>query len=386
MKSQRRHELEQNELAQWLGETIAKIKPYQNILIGLLVVVLIAGAAYAFWTRKSESRSQAAWTALFEAMASGDPFQYDDVIEQYPGTRAAECAAVMAGDAHLTYGCDQLFQNKATANQQLRRATEYYLQVLETTDDESLRERATFGLARALEAQGRDLEEARKRYREVVENWPDGPFALAAQHRLEQLERKETLAMYDRFAKFDPKPAFSDEPGVPGQKPPFDLESLPEESPLFSPDSPFSSSPASSSGSDSAAPIELPSLAPGEPDSGKAGEQPGAETGQGGSEAAGSQPEGEPAGAEGGENAGPQAPDNTPSGQAEQSEADNGTPAHSSPEGSGTAAAGAGLEESGTQSSSQQAGSSSAPAEPETAPAPEAAEQPARQQNQAQGS
>ncbi len=270
MKSQRRHELEQNELALWLGEVIQKIKPYQNLLLGLLVAVLLGMVAYALWNRQTGSRSAAAWAALFEAMESNDVFQYDHIIEQYPGTTAAEVAAALAGDYHLTAGCRLLFENKATANQELRSASEYYLQVLESSDESSLRERATFGLARALEAQARDLDEALARYREVVENWPDGAFAVAAQRRIEDLQRPETKAMYDRFAKFDPAPAFSDEPGVPGQRPPFDLDSLPEGSPLFTPSSPFGSPPEAAPERGTALPLEIPGppaepAGPGEP-------------------------------------------------------------------------------------------------------------------------
>lgn len=258
MKSQRRHELEQNELAQWLGEVIGKVKPYQNVLLGALIVLLLGALAYALWSRQTGSRSAAAWTALFEAMESNDVLGYDDIIEQYPGTTAADFAAALAGDYHLSEGCRLLFENKANANQELRKATEYYLQVLEASDESSLRERATFGLARALEAQARDLDEAVARYREVVENWPDGAFAVAAQRRLEDLQRVETKALYDRFAKFDPKPAFGDEPGVPGQKPPFELDSLPEGAPLFTPSSPFGSSPAEKPEGGAAPPGEIP--------------------------------------------------------------------------------------------------------------------------------
>lgn len=258
MKSQRRHELEQNELAQWLGEVIGKVKPYQNVLLGALIVLLLGTLAYALWSRQTGSRSAAAWTALFEAMESNDVLGYDDIIEQYPGTTAADFAAALAGDYHLSEGCRLLFENKANANQELRKATEYYLQVLEASDESSLRERATFGLARALEAQARDLDEAVARYREVVENWPDGAFAVAAQRRLEDLQRVETKALYDRFAKFDPKPAFGDEPGVPGQKPPFELDSLPEGAPLFTPSSPFGSSPAEKPEGGAAPPGEIP--------------------------------------------------------------------------------------------------------------------------------
>ena len=45
MKSERRHELQTNALADWIGEAIERIRPYQTTLLGvaLLVMLLIGG-------------------------------------------------------------------------------------------------------------------------------------------------------------------------------------------------------------------------------------------------------------------------------------------------------------------------------------------------------
>ena len=73
------------------------------------------------------------------------------------------------------------------------------------------------------------LDKAIQAYEEVVRKWPDGAYASTASRRLEDLNREETKAFYDKFAAFDPQPAPSGGPSVPGSPPSFDSESLPSE-------------------------------------------------------------------------------------------------------------------------------------------------------------
>jgi len=101
-----------------------------------------------------------------------------------------------------------------------------------------LHERATFGLARAYEAlagtrqsQG-ELDKAMESYEAVVAKWPNGAYGELAARRLEELQQEETKSLYDKFAQFEPKPASPDVPGLPGGRPPFSLDSLPEEGSL----------------------------------------------------------------------------------------------------------------------------------------------------------
>jgi predicted negative regulator of RcsB-dependent stress response len=236
MKSKRRHELEQNELADWLAATIAGIKPYQNLILGVVLVLVVAGAGYAWWARQSGTQNAEAWDQFYaafdSALHSGDVAKLATVTEQYPNTPAAHWAAVVAGDLHLADGCNKLFESKASGNNELRKAMQYYMTVLDQSRNSTLRERATYGLARAREALG-ELEAAGRLYQQVKQDWPDGAYAAAAANRLADLEKPATKAMYDRFAKFDPKPAFLDGPGTPGQRPPFQLEDLPEGGPLY---------------------------------------------------------------------------------------------------------------------------------------------------------
>jgi len=229
MKSERRHELEKNELADWLADWVARIKPYQNAVLLVLIVAAVLIAGYTWASRQSAASSAAGWARFYEVfnLSNPNPTDFDLLGEAYPDTTLAQWSKVIAADLHLNSGCDLRFVNQADANEELRKAAEGYEEVLRKADHPMLLERATFGLARALETQG-NLKEAITRYEEVVTSWPEGAYQAAAKRRAEDIGRSATKEWYDRFAKFDPKPAYSNEPGTPGKKLPFDLQSLEE--------------------------------------------------------------------------------------------------------------------------------------------------------------
>lgn len=247
MKSERRHELEKNDLAQRLAAAIERSKPYQNTMLAAVLLVLVVTVAYGWWVRYSAANMAGGWDEFYQALTAieGNEADFerglsdlDDLVGRYPDTHVAFWAGVVAGDMHLAAGCDQLFVNKSTANQELRQAVERYDEVLKSARNPMLRERATFGLARTTESLGVDLDKAAQLYREVAANWPNGAFAVEAKRRAEELGKPATKELYDKFAKFDPKPAFLDEPGIPGEKPAFDLKSLPD-GPVFGGSSPL---------------------------------------------------------------------------------------------------------------------------------------------------
>jgi len=235
MKGEERHRLETNALADWLGTTIEEIKPYRNAILACIVLVAVSTGVYVWHSRRSAEQSALAWDDLHQAMSTGEMVDtdamndsLDSIIKKYPGTLVADTAAVMIADQDLGVGCNELFINKGNANARLNNAVEHYLKVLKESDEPMLRQRATFGLARAREALG-DLEKAMESYSNVTKSWPRGAFAAMAHERLADLKKPSTKAFYDAFAKFTPKAPPSDGPGVPGKRPEFDLDSIPDE-------------------------------------------------------------------------------------------------------------------------------------------------------------
>ena len=225
MKSERRHELEQNELADWLGDSVATVKPYVNVILGAILAVLIAIVGGVWWMQQAQVKSNESWDAFHTALASGNPTELTDMSEDYPGTKAADWARVVVGDMYLSAGCNMLFTNRADANLELDKAVVFYQQVLDESQQGVLLDRATYGLARTREAMG-ELDKAKALYEKVTKTWADGPFAEVAADRLKQLEQPATVAFYEKFEKWDPKPAFTDQPGIRGAGPLFDDSSL----------------------------------------------------------------------------------------------------------------------------------------------------------------
>ena len=242
MKSERRHELQHNELADWLAKAAETIKPYQNMAMGAVALVLIVMVGYTLWSRESTAQTTQAWdemnAALNAVLQTGKLEPLSKVIEDYPSTNVAYTAQAVLADLHLGTGCDRLFKNKATGQQELTKAIELYDSVRQGSQTPALQERVTFGLARAKESKGdaESIKQAEQLYKDVVAKWPEGAYAVASQQRVKDLERPTTKHFYDKFRNFDPKPSFSAEPG---ERPPFDLNSVPDDGSAYLPETTY---------------------------------------------------------------------------------------------------------------------------------------------------
>ncbi|MGB9687665.1 hypothetical protein [Thermogutta sp.] len=210
MKRERRQELKENELAELIGRWLEKIAPYsQAILVGLLAVIVLY-VGWIVWANWARAVEQNAWNALYAALESGGPADLEAVAEQYPRTDAGHWARLLAADLHLRFGCQEMLSNKANAAQELRKAVDGYLAVRGGSGSPFFQQRVLWGLARAYEAlsgtrQGQgELESAIKIYQELVDRWPDGPYAELARRRIAFLSKPENRKFYDMFAAYEP--------------------------------------------------------------------------------------------------------------------------------------------------------------------------------------
>jgi tetratricopeptide (TPR) repeat protein len=213
MKTERRHELQENELANWLGDKLDVLRPYSKAILGVLVLAVVALLLVNFVRGRNERMSEAGWSAYFEAMTGRSPEAFEEVADTYPGTAAAGWAMQRAADLHLDEALQQLFQDREAAAQEIEDARELLQKILDTTDDPLLQQRATFGLAKCLEAQG-DFEEAKAKYEQVVSRWPNTTFAQLAQQRIEQIQQPATRQWYSWFAEQKPARSPLTDPGL----------------------------------------------------------------------------------------------------------------------------------------------------------------------------
>ena len=288
MRAEERHKIHRNELAEWLGEWNQRIKPYSNVIFIAVLALAVGTAAIAYWVRQSRAEQTLAWEGYYHAISTENTSELEAVAAQYSATEVGQYAALSAADMFLAKGCQELFLNKSLAGEDLRKAVEHYRLVQDECRQPMLLAQACYGLARAYEAlagtrqsQG-ELQKAVEAYREVVDRWPNGAYAEQAARRLEDLQRHETKAFYDRFAQFEPQPARPQLPDTPGGSLPFDLGSLSEDAPLPGPTGipkpDWTEEPESSpTEDDSSRPDETPPTGPETPETPSPPDQPGPE-------------------------------------------------------------------------------------------------------------
>ncbi len=221
MKTERRHELQTNVLADTLARWIERVRPYSRAGLALLVALVVLSAAWFYLENQNTRRTAEGWNEYFEAINTPDPRdRLSDISQQYAGTIVSEWARLSLADIQLEYGTNRLFVDKPVANKDLREAAEKFQSILIESRQPTLLERATYGLAQAHEAQGA-LAKARDEYRQIGKNWPDSPYVAVAEARAKDLDQQDTKSFYDWFARYEPPRPLSNEPGTPGVRPDF---------------------------------------------------------------------------------------------------------------------------------------------------------------------
>ena len=203
MRSERRHELEENDLADTAVTLVERLQPHLRT-IGLVAVAALV--ALGGWTLVSEQRAAGraeSWDACMAALSAGDPRRLDDVIRRYAGTPAAQWSQLLVADNALAEGSQLLYADRARAQERLRAAAGVYGAVLAEAPAGLVAERATFGLAKVRENLG-ELDEARRGYEALVAEYPSSAAREMADGRIAALSRESTRQWYDWFGSQKP--------------------------------------------------------------------------------------------------------------------------------------------------------------------------------------
>lgn len=206
MDGERRHELEDNDLAESTVAVVERLRPhFTTIALGIAA----AAVGLAAWTivssQQAASRSQS-WDACMMALSEGNAERLADVIRRYPGSAAAQWSQLMMADAAIGEGTQLLFIDRERARQRLESAVGTYSGLLAERPRGLIAERAVFGLAKARESLGQ-LEEARRGYETVVAEYPESAVRGIAENRIAALSRESTRQWYDWFDGWKPAPA-----------------------------------------------------------------------------------------------------------------------------------------------------------------------------------
>ncbi len=219
MKSERRHELQHNDLAEWAVRSYQSVLPYRISILGVVLLLIVGVVAWQIWHGHSESQAVEAWNAveipqaIFQyPMAQMNPVYvfpaYAGLMakqsEAYAGTPAGEWAQVLTADSCLFLGTNQVLSDKGAATNFLNNGTVCYEKTLAASVGPMAREQAMFGKARILESEGK-LPEATAAYQELNKEFPQGTYKAVADQRLEQLGKPETAEFYKAVAEYKPK-------------------------------------------------------------------------------------------------------------------------------------------------------------------------------------
>jgi hypothetical protein len=247
MKTERRHELEKNQLADWLAHSITWCEENARLLVGVVAGILIIGAAFALLSNRKEEREAKAWNTYFAAKAEAgkDPSGLEGVAKADGDLFAGKLADLTLADIALNQGLAAINTNRELAETQLTQAKNYYSKVRKA-GDEHLQERADLGMARYYESMGM-IDEAKTEY-EKLKNRKQGLYVELATQKLAYLEKPATLAFAKWFRDQKPKP----KPAGTGFLNPNDLNKLP----------PFPAGSAAATPTASATPSASPSASP----------------------------------------------------------------------------------------------------------------------------
>ena len=220
MKTERRHDLETNELAVKLNDGIDYIKPHMNkVLIGLAVVVGLM-AINSIIRSESVVKQERAWDEFAKAKSATDQerlaMQQLAFSEDYVGTKMQEWAQLSYADHQVLIASQYYFRDREGSLERLKSVKGLYEGLSQNASDRETQDRAHYGLARVYELQNKpDL--ARSEYALV-----QGTMQPLASERAEKLMDDSVKADVEWLAKAE-FPKFNPNAGL-GERPDFDVD------------------------------------------------------------------------------------------------------------------------------------------------------------------
>ncbi len=222
MSNERRHELENNELAILLDRISKGIEPYSKMIAVAVVALSVGFVGWLFYKSQQTGLRSDATLELVQAVASQDPEVLLEVSSKYPGTAAAAWAQVYQGNLELSTGIQTLYRDREQALDQLNEAKSALEAALAASADPLLRSRAQLGIARAEESLG-NFEAAVAAYEQVAAIGESEAVVKQARQRIAALDDPETKQFLTWFDDQDFAPA---DPSLPPSLP--GVDSLPD--------------------------------------------------------------------------------------------------------------------------------------------------------------
>ena len=230
MKSTRKHELQTNELADWLGRQIEFAKPHARTIAYGAAAVIVIGAGLVYYLSTHGSAQEAAAAAFNNAQGKGDIQALRDFVRENPDAVQVTAAKLLLAERLLSEVVGGIKaapgeDAKAKAASLLAEARDLDEQVAKSS--EKFEPMARVGLALVTVQEG-NVEKGTAALQEVVQKWPQSIAAAQAKSHLEMLSGyKPVVFSNEPLEKEKPEAKTAEAPKGPEAKP----ESKPPESP-----------------------------------------------------------------------------------------------------------------------------------------------------------
>ncbi len=207
---QHHHPVDQRtELEKFVSRSVNEMQQnwdgYGSKVVLYLSLGLLLVAAIVYWTRTKDNYQLAAWTQLNTA---GSPVDLESIAEEFKDLPAGQWAALQAAEMHLAQATQLMFQDRKSAETELKSAREGYESILSGSNfPAEIRQRAQYGLAKTLETSSNgDLAPAIKAYEEAIAMNKESVTAELSQARIEELKLPAAKEFYAWFSQQNPEP------------------------------------------------------------------------------------------------------------------------------------------------------------------------------------
>ena len=199
-KTERRHELQQNELAAYLEKVNKQIEPYSKPILGVVLVVMAVGIGWSFYSSEQEADSSFATLELIKATSAQmiDPEDLDTVNSEFPETSAGKLAKLYQGLALVNEGNDLIYEDPESATETLNAGIKVLTNIAEGNSEPLIKSRAYLGIALAQTTLG-DTEAAVAAYEKVKKADESEAMVEYAANRIATLTSTATKEFSDWF-------------------------------------------------------------------------------------------------------------------------------------------------------------------------------------------
>ena len=205
MKAEKRHEIEKNVLADWLGEQIEAAKPYAPTIGIALVGGACAILLVIYLLGSSGAASARGWSMYFSAINDRDPeVPLEAFVKEMPNSPASLWAVQAMGDINLSHGSQQLFSDRVEAKKSLDKAEVALKRVEAEAKDPLLKTRSRLSLGKLYESLCQPAE-AKKYYELVVLAEKDSAVGKVAQRAVKRLSDPREVELLAWFAEQKPR-------------------------------------------------------------------------------------------------------------------------------------------------------------------------------------